>query len=263
MNTPPHAQSYLDLGFAVVPMPRGTKAPKIAHWQHTAFTATDFRSDTNVGLVFGARSHQLVDVDHDCPEALTLGALLLPQTALVHGRTSKPDSHRYYRADIPDTVRYKDTDGSTLIELRGNGQTVVPPSIHPSGEALTWTSFGPPATVEATALRQTVRRIAALALLARHWPPGSRHECTMALAGYLSTCGVDDEQVVTLVGYVARAAGDEEAANRRPHARPVAWRTGGPQAARLAGVAWAHDARRSARRETQDPDRQASSRDRA
>jgi len=65
-------------------------------------------------------------------------------------------------------VRYKDTDGSTLIELRGNGQTV--------------------------------RRIAALALLARHWPPGSRHECTMALAGYLSTCGVDDEQVVTLVG---------------------------------------------------------------
>jgi hypothetical protein len=240
MNTPLHAQRYLDLGFAVVPMPRGTKAPKIPQWQHTDFTAHDFRREQNIGLVLGARSQQLVDVDHDCPEAITLGALLLPETAMVHGRTSKPDSHRYYIADIPDTVRYKDTDGSTLIELRGNGQTVVPPSIHPSGEAITWTSFGTPASVEATTLRQAVRRIAALALLARHWPRGSRHECAMALAGYLSTYGLADEAVVDFVGYVALAAGDEEEADRRKAARDTAGKhgqrvTGGPTLVQLLG----------------------------
>jgi hypothetical protein len=240
MNTPLHAQQYLELGFAVVPIPAGTKAPKIPQWQHTDFTATDFRPENNIGLVLGARSQQLVDVDHDCPEAITLGALLLPPTAMVHGRTSKPDSHRYYIAGISDTVRYKDSDGSTLIELRGNGQTVVPPSIHPSGEAITWTSFGTPASVEATILRQAVRRIAALALLARHWPKGSRHECAMALAGYLSTCGLADEQVIDFVGYVARAAGDEEEVDRRKAAQDTVQKhgqrvTGGPTLVQLLG----------------------------
>ena len=61
----------------------------------------------------------------------------------------------------------------------------------------------------------TVRRLAAAALLARHWPEqGSRQSAAMALSGGLLRAGWETEDVAHFVGAVATAAGDEEGAMR-------------------------------------------------
>jgi hypothetical protein len=87
-------------------------------------------------------------------------------------------------------------DHTTLVELRGLScdgsvglQTVVPPSIHESGEPIRFEQGfeGIPANVDADVLLSAVRRVAALAVLARHWPTkGSRHHAFLALAGVLA-----------------------------------------------------------------------------
>jgi len=87
-------------------------------------------------------------------------------------------------------------DHSTLVELRGSSsdgsvglQTVVPPSIHETGEPVRFEQGfeGTPANIDAEVLMSAVRRVAAAALLVRHWPTkGSRHHAFLALAGVLA-----------------------------------------------------------------------------
>ena len=62
-----------------------------------------------------------VDVDCDCPEAIAAARHVLPETALIFGRQSKPFSHYLYRADPPvRTEQFKDplddrsVDGYTM-----------------------------------------------------------------------------------------------------------------------------------------------------
>lgn len=133
----------------------------------------------NVGLLLGEPSGNLFDVDLDAPEARDLAPAFLPGTGLTHGRASSPSSHWWYRCDkAPQTTRWNLTEidpktnrprnGETLVELRGTGgQTVVPPSTHPSGEVLTWESDGDPAEVAYDELRDAVNRLAMAAWLVR------------------------------------------------------------------------------------------------
>ena len=82
------------------------------------------------------------------------------------------------------------------MELRGwssDGsiglQTVVPPSIHVTGEPIRFEDGfdGTPANIDADTLVSAVRKVAATALLSRHWPTqGSRHKAFLALAGVLA-----------------------------------------------------------------------------
>jgi zinc-finger binding domain of transposase IS66 len=123
---------------------------------------------------------------------------LLPETGLIFGRQSKRFSHYFYRSDPPvRTQQFHDPiDRATLIELRGLSsdgsiglQTVVPPSIHETGEAVKFEQGfdGTPANVDADVLVSAVRKTAAVALLSRHWPAkGSRHHAFLALAGVLA-----------------------------------------------------------------------------
>ena len=65
-------------------------------------------------------------------------------------------------------------------------QTVLPPSIHPSGEQVRWEDQRSPLEIDATELHRLVALIAAATLLARAWPvEGARHEASVALAGGL------------------------------------------------------------------------------
>ena len=69
---------------------------------------------------------------------------------------------------------------------------MVPPSVHESGEAVRFEKGfdGTPANIDADVLLSAVRRVAAAALLARHWPTqGSRHHAFLALAGVLARAG--------------------------------------------------------------------------
>jgi hypothetical protein len=182
-----------------VPVPYREKGPKLEDWQElriTAETAGRYFNGApqNVGVLQGPSGAG--DVDLDSREALIAFPDFAPETGLIFGRASKPRSHWFYRVDPPcRSVRYIDpVDHQTLLEfrcLKTDGtvglQTIVPPSVHPSGEPIEFTRGfeGEAANVDAEELGAAVRRTAAVALLGRHWPQaqGGRHDAFLALAG--------------------------------------------------------------------------------
>jgi hypothetical protein len=215
-------------GFALVPIPLGRKRPVTHGWQHLRLDDTGlriaFRGPSNVGVLLGEPSNGLTDIDLDCPEALALAPRFLPPTDLRSGRPSAPGSHAFYRVPSPiRTTRFRDPrlssgdERSMLVELRSTGsQTLVPPSVHPSGEEIVWEQEGEPAEVEAEILQRAVSRIATASLLARAWPQaGSRHEAALALAGGLLRAGWEAQETEEFVWHIATVADDEEADDRR------------------------------------------------
>jgi bifunctional DNA primase/polymerase-like protein len=136
-----------------------------------------------------------VDVDQDAPEAAKIAGRFLPPT-LTSGRGSSPHSHWWYRAPGAHTTRFKDTDGTVLLELRSTGcQTIVAPSVHPDGERVVWHESGSePVQGSAGELAARVRELATATLIARYVPPvGGRHDYAMALSGFLLRSGRLDE----------------------------------------------------------------------
>ena len=92
------ALSYVARGWAIVPIPRGQKAPLITGWPNLRLTKEElpahFSAGENIGLILGEASDGLIDVDLDVPEAASVAKHFLPTTAPVSGRMSKPASHR-------------------------------------------------------------------------------------------------------------------------------------------------------------------------
>ncbi len=213
-------RAYIREGLAPIPIPRGEKEPVLKGWPQLRIQEEEvpryWNDSQNVGILTGAPSGGLVDVDLDCPEAVAVADVLLPRTGRVHGRPGNPSSHRWYIADpIPRTTKLKDADGSTLVEIRSTGvQTIVPPSVHPSGEEIRWEWEDGPGRVEGDALLHAVQQVAAVALLAQHWPRKGRHDASLALAGALLRAGWSQDQVKAFVRAICQAAGDEEVEDR-------------------------------------------------
>jgi hypothetical protein len=212
------ALGYVGRGWAVIPIPLAQKAPRLTNWQELRITRANLPKyfngrPANIGVLLGEPSAGLIDIDLDAPEAPALADYFLPATGCVFGRQGKPKSHCLYIVDSPlKTEQFRDTKGAVLVELRSTGgQTIVPPSTHPSGEPIQFYADGAPATVTAMELREAVARLAAATLVARHWPEhGSRHRCALALAGALLRAGRSAGDVQHFVQCVAWAAGDEE-----------------------------------------------------
>ena len=176
---------YLARGWAIVPLAPNAKSAIGVSWQTIVFRAEDVEPGDNLGLKTGPPSGGLVDVDLDAPEAVAVADALLPPTAMIHGRPGKPRSHRWYLCPKAEKTRkWTDDAGASLVELRAAGaQTVVPPSTHPSGEAIAWDggSPGDPAVADLETLSKAVRLVATAALLARRPPgPGSRPATAVA-----------------------------------------------------------------------------------
>jgi hypothetical protein len=142
---------YFERGWVPIVVPYGKKSPATEGWQHIKWDSAEavrhaFTAPGNIGLLLGAPSNGLVDVDLDCPEALTLAPHVLPSTGLVSGREHNPQSHWWYVIDPPAirTTKFQyvangTSEKTTLVELRATGgQTVVPPSQHPDGDAYVW-----------------------------------------------------------------------------------------------------------------------------
>ncbi len=222
MTTPTTLETVLCLlnrGIRPVLMPYGTKAPKTEGWPQiviTRETATTLCNGVrrNVGAILGVGG--LADGDMDCTEAVLAASVLMPPTGFIFGRPSRPRSHFFYRLTpaIP-SLKFTDPllakvkkDEATIVELRclkKDGsvgfQTVTPWSWHgESGELIRFEQGGDkdPANLDADVLVKAVSRVAAAALLARHFPPakGGRNEAFMAIAGTLARAGWTVEDAI-------------------------------------------------------------------
>ena len=153
-------------------------------------------------------------MDIDCAEALAVAPLIHgPKDRTVSsGRASKPRSHYFF--ELPeefDSVQFKDPlrkgkDAKpSIIELRGKGgQTVVPPTIHETGEQIRWEHEGEFGKTTLSELHTWVAKIAGAALLIRYWPRG--HETRHALAGMLARAGWSEEATADFVCAVMHVA---------------------------------------------------------
>jgi predicted P-loop ATPase len=179
--------SHIREGIRPVPIPYREKKPVIDNWPALVITEENLGqyfngAPMNVGAILGAPSGNLQDVDLDCLEALGLARAWLPHTR-TFGRASKPTSHYLYRA--PDLIseggkQFEDPfTKSMLVELRSSSptttqQTVLPGSVHPSGESIAWDNLDVPiATQSRAALETFAAEIAAGSVMVRYWRPSA------------------------------------------------------------------------------------------
>lgn len=212
------AKSYLKRGAAVIPVPKNEKNPSRDGWQDLRITADEvpayWTNGQNIGLLTGEPSGWMVDVDLDSEEAVKLSGRFLPPT-LTSGRRKRPHSHWWVRCAGAESRDFKDVDGTTkLVELRSSGrQTLVAPSLHPSGDEYVWhrESGLPVEGIGVEELEERLRELATSSLIARHLPKhrehggGGRHDYALALSGFLLRPGrLDEERTLKLL----RAAWD-------------------------------------------------------
>lgn len=155
-----------------------------------------------------------VDVDTDDPHVFAALDAFLPATPHVYGRKGKPRSHRLYMSNGEDYeptlypfLRALKRIPEAQVELRGGAlsrgeYSLLPGSVHPSGEAYEWDHIGharsTPVTVPIESVIKGLRKATAVAVLAQHWQEGSRQEMAMALAGFLQR-----------VHHLSESAGDD------------------------------------------------------
>ena len=171
----------------------------------------------NIGLINGDASG-IVDVDLDCREAKHLASALLPKGLAAFEHAGNDRGHILYRVnDAGKTQRCQCPEtGETLVELRSNGsQTMIPPSIHPSGQKLKFTFLDDTVTpFNFDDLQVQVRKIAALCLIARHWREGIRHSLALGVAGLLLKTDHDEAQSKEIIAAICEVTGDEELHDR-------------------------------------------------
>jgi AAA domain/Bifunctional DNA primase/polymerase, N-terminal len=221
-----HALDYHARGWMPIPIPHGSKNPNRKGWQKENWSCDDlprcFNNGQGVGLLLGKPSGGLVDIDLDCAKALGIADAILPATNMVSGRDSAPSSHRWYICEpLLATVKFKDPSladadaRAMIVEFRSTGsQTIAPPSIHPSGEIYQWYGELSPIRIDGNALLKSVSKLAACALVARHWQNGQRHDTALALSGVLLRAGWLRARVERFISLVATAANDEELDDR-------------------------------------------------
>ena len=205
------ARRYIELGYAPIPVPPGSKNPNRPGWQDERHTLDDilrcWSNGQNIGLLTGASSGWLVDVDLDVPEAVALAGRFLNPTR-TSGRGGNLESHWWYFCEGAQTKEFRDTGGKKkLIEFRAGGrQTLVAPSLHPDGDEYAWNPTLEVAMIDVAELEQAVNKLATATLIARHLPEhrrlggGGRHDYALVLAGFmLRDDRLDHETVLAIL----------------------------------------------------------------
>jgi uncharacterized protein (DUF927 family) len=232
------ARGYLARGWNLVPVPYKTKKPVMKDWGNHQTTSDNveklFRGKINVGGILGPSSKGLTDNDLDWPEASIIAPYVMPHTGAIFGRKGKRNSHRLYETNLATTVdtaaiQRRDPilannpdpeDKAMICELRIGGakaaQTVLPGSVHESGEPIKWEERGEPAKVNDDLILQRFNLLAAGSLLARYWPKqGARHHTALIIGGFLARAGVDRGAADGLIQGICTAAGDPEPRDRK------------------------------------------------
>lgn len=215
------AQKYIEQGYAVIPIPLGQKSPKMKAWPSLRLKVPDlpqhFTENSNIGIILGEASGGLVDIDLDCGEAVQLATHFLPSTLAIFGRKTRGRSHYLYHCPAL-SKRIPFDCGGMVLEIRAasNLQTMFPPSVHPSGESVTWYQEGVPAVADEAKLLDACQKLALASVILRHWPvEGGRHTFALYLSGFLlQTLKWSEEDAAHLIEVVATAAGDNEVSDR-------------------------------------------------
>lgn len=202
-----------------VPLKQMEKLPSNGGWTNTPCSWEELQSHLgsggNLGLLLGTKTGY-IDVDCDCLAAVELARRVLPKPAGHFARNGE-SAHYIYQSTSEEleTLRFQQASG-TIIELRGNGaQTMIPPSIHPSGQQLEWAGIDSGvAYQDYSELKMLVSAIAASVVLIDHWNEGSRHDLALGFSGWLRKVGVGQEQVSTLVEGICELTGDMEISDR-------------------------------------------------
>lgn len=224
------ARGYLARGLVPIRLGNLSKLPPGKHDANTvtAENAADLLpyANLNLGLRLGADGGGLVDFDLDWPEARRVGAQMLYALPRF-GRAGAPGSHYLFlcpgfdktvKFDIPEL---KGVDGLPdehavcVLEVRGKGHTMAPPSVHPNGEAVVWERDVALLEMRAADALKRAGLIAFLSVVARFYPAqGGRDDFCLALSGALLSAKLSVEEANHAVVLVAEIAGDEEAAKR-------------------------------------------------
>lgn len=211
---------YENRCWAVIPAKTRDKAPAIKSWNNVTstnpVTRSCFADDSNLSIVLGENSGGLVDIDVDHEPLLRAAELLLPETGVVFGRKSNPDSHRIYQvASSGSTEKFQLKGLGTLVEYRATGaSTVFPSSVHFSGEQVSFSAFGEPAEVSREELLKSVRRLAAVGTIGSAWRGGSRHDVALALSGALANAGWSKDKAQVIVEAICMVAEDDDLTDR-------------------------------------------------
>ena len=228
------AALYERHGWPLVKYPAGTKGPRAKGWQNASVPAQQFQPGDNIGIVTGARARGFSDIDLDDELARIIAWMLAPAEwrpwAVRRAGHGNAPGHLFARVvDMPlDFTRRNLTDvggagkPSTVIELRATRhQTMMPPSVHPSGEIIEWVDEGVllagelPPEVGFEAWQAFAEDVWQLARIARRWGEGVRHDASAALGGWLYHQGIEREEARRMLDAVLFAAVDTEADDRR------------------------------------------------
>jgi hypothetical protein len=103
------ALALIARGWNPVPVEFRSKKPIGSEWQRRVIDRTNVEhffngADLNIGVMMGATSRGLTDVDLDCAEAITIAPYILAPTQAVFGRPSKRFSHYLYYTGLAQTV---------------------------------------------------------------------------------------------------------------------------------------------------------------
>lgn len=220
---PDWLQQYVDLGFRLVFYPTKTKGPQGADakgWTTRTYDPDEYVDGQNVGVMLGHEISDgkfLADVDLDWPDGIRMVRRLLPITNFGFGRPGKGLSHLFYTTPKPlESVVFKDVDDSVLVELRGTKkdgsvglQTMIPPSIHPSGELVQFPQNQARAIAHTDVLHRCVTLYAIACIILKHvGHRGLLHDVRLALAGFLLQSGLTEDEATAVGQAVAEMSGN-------------------------------------------------------
>lgn len=209
------ASKWLKLGISPIPIHPSGKRPKGGEgWTELRVKEETipkfFQSNDNVGALWGEPSGWVVDIDLDIPEACAAAEVLFPPT-YCYGRKGNPRSHYLFRCQNCKTSKFALKDLGTIVEIRSSGsQSVIPPSIHPSGEPYKVYTDMPFKDVNRSTLEQQVRLVAAAAVLGYYYDEGSRHDYVHAVTGALCRAKWTEENIFRFIKAVLAAADQKE-----------------------------------------------------
>ena len=139
-----NAMQYLAKGYSVIPLMPRQKGPKLGGWSaycnelmQPKDAQTHYGKNNNIGLCLGPASNLCaVDIDTDDPDLIAKIERLLPVSPLR--KKGAKGYTVFFKYNGMPSKSVKDDKGNGLDFLSDGRQTVLPPSIHPSGIEYKW-----------------------------------------------------------------------------------------------------------------------------